>query len=128
YTMPISASNANTSRHEPKPSTWNPHESNPRGNSVIATRKQPYAPSFITTPASSIEAAVGAATWPVGAHVWNGHRPARIPNPTNTSGNAHIWKLTGRFAFASATNPVEWLPESAYAASNPIRTIADPTN
>ena len=45
------------------------HASNPSGNNVIATRKQPYAPSFITTPASNIEAAVGAATCPVGAQV-----------------------------------------------------------
>ena len=32
----------------------------------------------MTTPASSMEAAVGAATWPVGAQVWKGHMPARI--------------------------------------------------
>jgi hypothetical protein len=34
----------------------------PSGNQRHATRSAPYAPSFITTPASSIEAAVGAAT------------------------------------------------------------------
>ena len=45
------------------------HACKPSGNSVIATRNAPYAPSFITTPASSMEAAVGAATWPVGAQV-----------------------------------------------------------
>ena len=90
YTIPITASNANTSRHDPNPSNESPTDPSRAETSVIATRRQPYAPSFITTPASSIEAAVGAATWPVGAQVWNGHRPARIPNPTNTSGNAHI--------------------------------------
>ena len=34
-----------------------------------------------------MEAAVGAATWPVGAHVCKGHMPARIAKPTNTKGN-----------------------------------------
>ena len=43
--------------------------SSPSGNKTIATRRQPYAPSFMMTPASSIDAAVGAATWPVGAQV-----------------------------------------------------------
>ena len=56
----------------------------------MATRRQPYAPSFMTTPASSMEAAVGAATWPVGAQVWKGHMPARMANPVKTSGKAHI--------------------------------------
>ena len=37
-----------------------------------------------------MEAAVGAATWPVGAQVWKGHMPARIPKPTKTSGKHHI--------------------------------------
>src|SRR5277367_658180 len=100
--------------------------SSPLGNNVIATRKAPYAPSFITTPASSIEAAVGAATWPVGAQVWKGHKPARIPKPTKTSGKHHIWKLTGRPAWARPASVVVWLPDVAYAASRPMSTMAEP--
>ena len=38
------------------------HACAPSGSSPIATRRQPYAPSFITTPANSMEVAVGAAT------------------------------------------------------------------
>ncbi len=72
----------------------------PAGNSTIATRRHPYAPSFITTPASNIDAAVGAATWPVGAQVWNGHKPAKIaksrrtpaetPSAGTPRGNGHL--------------------------------------
>src|SRR6266404_7872070 len=62
----------------------------PSGIKYIAARRQAYEPSFITTPASNIEAAVGAATWPVGAHVWNGHIPARTAKPTKINGNTQI--------------------------------------
>ena len=61
----------------------------PKGSSPTATRRQPYAPSFITTPASSMLAAVGAATWPVGAQVWNGHMPAIMAKPKKISGKIH---------------------------------------
>ena len=64
----------------------------------------------MTTPASSMDAAVGAATWPVGAQVWKGHMPARIPKPTKTSGKHHIWKLTGRPACARSASVVECEP------------------
>src|SRR5882757_6182191 len=90
----------------------------PTGNSGSATRRQPYAPSFITTPASSIEAAVGAATWPVGAHVWNGHKPAKIAKPTNTRGKAHIWKLGGKGNLASSSRLMVLAPETTNAAIN----------
>ena len=59
----MTASKLRRSRHEPIPSTVTPQGSSPCGKRVMATRRQPYAPSFITTPASNIEAAVGAATW-----------------------------------------------------------------
>jgi hypothetical protein len=36
-----------------------------------------------------MEAAVGAAPRPLGAQVWNGHKPARMAKPTKTSGKTH---------------------------------------
>ena len=57
----------------------------------MPTRRIPNAPSFISTPAWSMLTAVGAATWPSGDQVWNGHRPARTPNPTMISGKKKIW-------------------------------------
>ena len=39
-----------------------------------------------------------------------------------------IWNPTGRCACPSATSPVECPPETAYEASRPISTIAEPTN
>ena len=53
----------------------------------MAIRKQPYPPSFISTPAWSIDTAVGAEAWPSGLHVWKGNRAPSTPKPTNTSGN-----------------------------------------
>ena len=47
----------------------------------MPTRTTPYAPSFMSTPACSIETAVGAEAWPSGDHVWRGQIPARIPKP-----------------------------------------------
>ena len=41
----------------------------PSGNSGNASRMMPYAPSFFSTPACIIEAAVGAAAYPSGDHV-----------------------------------------------------------
>ena len=52
------------------------------GRSPMPRRTTPYAPSFISTPAWSIETAVGAEAWPSGDHVCSGQMPARIPNPT----------------------------------------------
>ena len=66
----------------------------PSGNSVIATRRIPKAPSFIRTPACSMDTAVGAATWPSGDQVWKGHRPARIPNPSANNGKTAFWKFS----------------------------------
>ena len=62
------------------------------GEELDAERRIPKAPSFISTPACSIETAVGAATWPSGDQVWKGQRPARQPAPTANSGNTHFWK------------------------------------
>ena len=58
----------------------------------MPTRRIPNAPSFIRTPAWSIETAVGAATWPSGDHVWNGHMPASTPKPIMKNGKNVFWK------------------------------------
>ena len=50
------------------------------GNSGIASRRNPYAPSLSSTPASSIEPAVGASVCASGSHVWNGHAGILIRN------------------------------------------------
>ena len=47
----------------------------------MATRRMAKEPSFINTPAWSMDTAVGAATWPTGDHVWNGQTAARTPKP-----------------------------------------------
>src|SRR5512138_1134892 len=78
-------------------------------------------------PASIIDAAVGAATWPVGAQVWNGHMPARMANPTNTSGNAQSWKDREKGKPASSGRLKLDAPETTKAANNPTSTIALPT-
>src|SRR5580698_7274738 len=126
--IPITARIANTSRHEPTPIIENPQGSRPRGNNPMATRRQPYAPSFITTPASSIDAAVGAAAWPVGAQVWNGHMPASTANPTNTSGKNTIWKCVEKCVPASASKLMLCPPEATHAATIPASTSALPAN
>ena len=62
------------------------HASAPSGSTTMPTARMPNAPSFINTPACSMLTAVGAATWPSGDHVWNGHRPASTPNPIMKNG------------------------------------------
>ena len=57
------------------------------GKELMPNRRMPNAPSFISTPACSIETPVGAATWPSGDHVWNGHIPPNIPKPITKNGN-----------------------------------------
>ena len=57
----------------------------------------PNAPSFISTPACSIETAVGAETWPSGDHVWNGQRPASTPQPMTNSGKTIFWKFSSNW-------------------------------
>src|SRR5450759_4680293 len=52
----------------------------------IATLKAPYPPSFIRTPACSIETAVGAEACPSGDHVWNGNKAPRTPKPRKVRG------------------------------------------
>ena len=57
------------------------------GIRYMAIRKQPYPPNFISTPAWSIDTAVGAEAWPSGLHVWNGKRAPNTPNPRKVRGN-----------------------------------------
>src|ERR1043166_5028511 len=101
--------------------------SNPCGNNIIPARRQAYEPSFITTPASNMLAAVGAATWPVGAHVWNGHIPANTAKPTKMSGNAQRWNSGANLCCASVSRSNEVPPEAQNAASMPMNTKALPT-
>ena len=53
----------------------------------------PNAPSFISTPAWSIETAVGAAAWPSGDQGWSGKMPPRVPQPRTTIGKMIFWKF-----------------------------------
>ena len=62
--------------------TRDAHPLAPRGSNSMPSRTIPYAPSFIRTPACSIETAVGAEAWPSGDQVWSGQIPARMPKPT----------------------------------------------
>ena len=61
----------------------------------------PKAPSFISTPACSIETAVGAATWPSGDHVWNGQRPASTPQPMTKNGKTDLLEVGVERAIAA---------------------------
>ena len=51
------------------------------GNTVTEILRNPYAPIFSITPASSIEPAVGAWTWASGSHVWTGTLGILVANP-----------------------------------------------
>jgi hypothetical protein len=55
----------------------------PSGSRNMATRRMANEPSFINTPAWSMDTAVGAATWPTGDQVWSGQTAASTPNPKN---------------------------------------------
>ena len=53
----------------------------------------PNAPSFMRTPAWTIETAVGAAMWPSGDQVWNGQSAASTPQPMTKNGKKIFWKV-----------------------------------
>ena len=106
--------------------THGAHTIAPSGSKPTATRRQPYAPSFITTPASSILAAVGAAEWPCGAHVWNGHMPAKIAKPTNITGNTTACSPLEKSTVISTRKSKVFNPEAKNSASIPINTNALP--
>jgi len=82
------------------------------GSRYIATRKQPYPPSFISTPAWSIDTAVGAEAWPSGLQVWKGNRAPSTPKPTKTSGNQTSCSERGMLCSrAISTTFIVWAPE-----------------
>src|SRR5687767_5727941 len=62
------------------------------GNQVSASRSTPKAPSFISTPACSMDTAAGAAAWPAGLQECIGHIGTRLAKPRNTGRNQVIWK------------------------------------
>ena len=66
------------------------HATAPSGSIMNPTRMIPKAPSFISTPACSIDTAVGAEACPSGDQVWNGKTPASDPKPSQSSGKHHI--------------------------------------
>src|SRR5271157_5330174 len=77
-------------------------------------------------PASSMEAAVGAATWPVGAQVCRGQIPASTAKPKNITGNAQNWNWEEKWNRESSCRSRE--PPVEYAASRAISTRAPPKN
>ena len=66
----------------------------------MPTRRMPNAPSFIRTPAWSMETPVGAATWPSGDQVCSGHMPASTPKPIMKNGKHHFWKSSSYWHLA----------------------------
>ena len=80
----------------------------------------------MTTPASNIEAAVGAAEWPVGAQVWNGHMPASTAKPMNTSGKQKNWKSGAKPMSLRASRSKVVPPALAHNARMPTKTNALP--
>ena len=72
----------------------------PSGKRTMPMRMTPKAPSFMSTPACSIDTAVGADACPSGDQVWKGNTPARVPKPSQISGKAITWSERGYFAAA----------------------------
>ena len=71
-------------------------------------------------------AAVGAAEWPCGAHVWKGHIPPKMAKPTNINGNTTACSPAEKSTVISACKSNVFNPESKYSASIPINTSALP--
>ena len=92
----------------------------------MPTRRMPNAPSFISTPACSIETPVGAATWPSGDQVWNGHMPARTPKPTMNSGKHHFWKSSSYWPSRSTVRSNVPSAASTKMAKMPTKMSTEP--
>src|SRR6478736_3619184 len=60
------------------------------GKNGIAKRKNPYAPIFSITPASTTEPAVGASVCASGNHVWNGKIGTLTAKPIAKATNNHL--------------------------------------
>ena len=54
----------------------------------------PNAPTFISTPAWSIDTEVGAAAWPSGDQEWNGNMAPSVPQPMTSSGKKIFWNVS----------------------------------
>ena len=86
----------------------------------------PNAPSFISTPACSMETAVGAATWPSGDQVWKGNRPARMPQPIMKKGKKVLAKpRSNSMSRRTAMSKVP-APASAKTAKMPTKISTEP--
>ena len=55
-----------------------------------------------------MDTAVGAATWPTGDQVWNGHRPASTPKPRNRNGKTIVWNRGLKAVAASRVMSKVW--------------------
>jgi len=90
----------------------------------------PNAPSFISTPAWTIETAVGADMWPSGDHVWNGQSAASTPQPITISGKTAFWNVglsvPSLPAFQSAYMSNVLSPASWKTAKMPIQMSTEP--
>src|SRR5512143_1086519 len=64
------------------------------GNSGITSRKKPYAPSLSSTPASSIDPAVGASVCASGSQVWNGQIGTLMANAITKAQNAMFFTVS----------------------------------
>ncbi len=71
--------------------------------------------------------AVGAATWPVGAQVWNGHMPAIMAKPTKIIGKIHCCASAGTCPSCnlSKLNVFNDSPEASFAKK---KTAIIPSN
>ena len=63
--------------------------------------------------------AVGAATWPSGDQVWNGHKPASTPNPNMNRGNTQVWNSLSKAPDSDnrAKPSREYVPEPMFELS-----------
>ena len=106
--------------------TISAHHIAPSGSITIPIRMMPKAPSFMRTPAWSIETAVGAEACPSGDQVWKGKTPASVPNPIQSAGNAHHCIDDEYRTCSSSSMEKVVAPFSTYMARIPARMKADP--
>src|SRR5213594_1486321 len=100
---------------------WVPSERSP-----MPSLTTPYAPSFMSTPACSIDTAVGAEACPSGDHVWSGQMPARIPKPTSKNRKTHDCRDGSKSVASISRKEKDVEPPATYRARMPTRMKADP--
>ena len=90
----------------------------------------PKAPSFMSTPACTIDTEVGADMCPSGDHVCSGQRPASTPQPTAKKGKMIFWnsglRAPLRPASHSAGRSNVPSPASCTTAKTPIQMPTEP--